>query len=700
MNFDEIMGEINGKSLDGIIKGLIVLSDFLKRDSIQAHCYSFIFHSLLPKMEHNHYKIRSISLLILEMMLQNAFHSIDQPNECLPKILSGLFSTKSEIQNTCLSCLSIFIENANLNEWMESITVFLESTNVIKVKLSVIRLIVSKDRGLAIDFLIKLLIYSDNVLRKRIAELLSIHKPDMIKSALTSNSVPYSIYREISLSIDNYHSCSNSFNEEKSNSDNIDFICSIEHEPDIIIGDRSRIEKPELVIDHSELSIAIPEKDPKLNEMFTEPLTEEPYENQQNFNVSSPTPVPIISQEKAKKVRSSIAFRDLSKATWIERLAFLENIKCELENGNAVVFGPKELMNTIVSSINPFHIKLIPIISQVIILSVGFFPELIPEFIDSIIDFIINSLSNHFDSGIIELLDTIMNESNPIVIIDSLVKSGESQSKNEKRKLLIMRVLGYYDKISFPKTTFYCLLSFLLSISTKDESYDSLMRFLYDSSPGNFISFYNHQIETNKKYLRKFIRKSQTVRAPTKKIDVGLELKSNLSQRDLILIIEKEIQSKNECNFENLVFGFLHLRIDDIDHVLRLFRLFLSFLSVVDNQTLLLNNQYIYKLSQTVFSSPQLLSFIDDDSISQNTIKGLANFLNYSNRAVLKGSNIYYSSLYKLFCRSNSKGRKYLAKIIFEIQNHTGIVFSNQESVNKYHQAVINGFFSIYNNRE
>lgn len=213
---ETILQHINGKNTTGIIYGLVNITDLVKNGQPLSDEANTIFKCLIPKLNHNHYKIRGMAYALVEYLFIKNFRELENPIDALPSLIFGLQSVNKMIVRSAKISIRIITQNLPLKSWWKEIEKTLETTKSKECESKLLKILAQLDCELPAKPFIHNLQNPDKKIRERTQMILYHNTRNEVLTELSKSKVNYTLYRSVCDYLDNKQSIMDKITERRS----------------------------------------------------------------------------------------------------------------------------------------------------------------------------------------------------------------------------------------------------------------------------------------------------------------------------------------------------------------------------------------------------------------------------------------------------------------------------------------------------
>lgn len=362
---------------------------------------------------------------------------------------------------------------------------------------------------------------------------------------------------------------------------------------------------------------------------------------------------------------------------WADRVDFLKRISKHLLKYPKISDSPEEIFDCIMAASFPIHKKVNEFIPPILKEIVVRFPEVLKTRLQDISSLIIEI--QHIPS-IDDLLEALIVESDPNIILNSLIRVTEDNPKAKSLIDLAAKVLALKPNYKITYSVSARLIVRCLSTMNNPNS-SVILEDLSLRDLKHLQRFASKQSIEVKKQLAPFVRSALKVQDEEEVLNVSLA-----SQEELQKIILQEMVGR--CNFPRLANAMYLIEVDTFDHQLKLYELFLRFLGRQKEGQF---DEYEFEMEVACqrFREPELFDIIIDNPRFMDCLTGLSRCIFSSPRTLLKNGSKNYPKLYEMFKTANSSVRLELVIIFMAIRAVTGVSIHESPSISSNHSQLI-----------
>lgn len=436
--------------------------------------------------------------------------------------------------------------------------------------------------------------------------------------------------------------------------------------------------------------------------------TENYYDSNNNQPLGKIIPPPRVSLP--------VKPRDLSSATWLERVSFLEKLKESLAMSIRFKESPSQILDCVLTTAVPPHKKVTflipPILSEIIL----HHPEVLRSHLSSIVEFALNTMVSkqwHAETQFQQFLSVLILESDPTYLIDQSLRIADKCTHPLPYETFILRAYEVRDDIVLP----YNIVSHMLTRLLKKPS------LLNSSNPTSSSSNLNPNENKNtaselftlicvkemksvqrfgagqtpevKKKIIPFLRNAQLHTSSREEVlsHRVVDLSNVTDIRELKQIIDTEMAKASKCDIPKLVAAFINFPHDKCQ---KLFQPFILFIASLPQRIVNAYEEEFVKICVTHFQHPSLLSFLQNDFVESRVICGLSRCIWNCPSSILEGSDKYLPLLYTMFKESIGSTRYELVQIFLAIYQKTRVSVLDLPEVRQPYKKLIDDMMAQF----
>jgi hypothetical protein len=387
--------------------------------------------------------------------------------------------------------------------------------------------------------------------------------------------------------------------------------------------------------------------------------------------------------------------RDLSTATWLERVSFLERLKEALADAARFRESPSQIVECVLTTAVPEHKRVVVLIPAILSEMILHHPEVLRVHLPQILAFTMNTMPmeerDQIDPDFEQFVSVLCIEADPNELIEKALKLCLNTARRLPLERFVLKLYELREDVALAATVVSHLVIWLLNHPGCDRLMDVLcveeFKVIQKFSAAQSTDFRN--------VLLPYMKKAQAQRASrteqrdsVRVIDVGSD------PRQLKKIIEEEFSRGPRADIPKCVAALLAFP-DEKPHR-ELFLKFLRFLAKLPQRSVVKYENSCGRLCMQKFGSPQLLSFLGGDWQDRKLISGLSRCIWNCPSAILEGSEQYLHPLYAMFKRSIGPTRDELAQIFLAIWKKTQHSVLDLEEVCEPHCNLLKGLMAQY----
>ena len=363
--------------------------------------------------------------------------------------------------------------------------------------------------------------------------------------------------------------------------------------------------------------------------------------------------------------------RDMSRATWLEKLSFLDYMRESLESGMQMGSTPEEMIDCLMAIGKPAHKKITfaipPILSDVLVRS----PEVIGERLREIVTFTLFAMVGDIwreDPDFEAYLSILIREADPTDIISMCLVISDRTERPLPFELLIMFVYEHKSGLRLPYSVASHLICSLLN-RQRTESQEELLRFICEREVNHAVQWGSEQPASVRRKLLPYV-KGYTP-APKREATTSRKREPEIRTTDpkkLLAIAIDELKKGKKCDLGKLC---LALGVYEGEIPYKIYTAFLDVVGRLPESAITQNNVNLRKLCATTFDRPNYMGFLHEEWVPPERITGFSRIVWNSNPNMLQGSDKNLSRLYALFLDSTGPGRLDICKIFLAIEHAT-----------------------------
>ena len=372
------------------------------------------------------------------------------------------------------------------------------------------------------------------------------------------------------------------------------------------------------------------------------------------------------------KVSLPVRPRDLTSATWLERVSFLEMLKESLAMSTRFKESPSQIVECVLTTAVPPHKKVTflipPILSEIIL----HHPEVLRNHLSSIIQFALNTMIGKVwqaDTQFQQFLSVLYLESDPTELIDKALKIVDKNAHPLPYEIFILKAYEARSDIILPYSIVSHIVSRLLKKQAFDHDSSELFTLICIKEKKSVQKFGTSQSIENKRRIIPFLKIAQQNSESSQKVVHRVVEVSN-DPHELKSIIDEEMSRGAKCDIPKLSAAFAKY---PHDKCVKLFQPFILFVAQLPQRILTEYEEEFVRVCTTHFTDPKLLLFLDADYIESKVICGLSRCIWNCPSSILDGSDRYLPLLYNMFKESIGSTRYDLIQIFLAIYQKTKV---------------------------
>lgn len=790
----ELLQNLGSSNIRDILNGLNTANTLVEKYELQNVFVDKLYHSLVPLLTHTHFKIRSRSFNLIEILLSEYTSSITCPDVAIPSILLSILAVHEAVADSALSCLHLILGISDTEVfWPDIEGVILESRST-NMRIKILDLLCEFVNKIPLSPIIKLLDDPKAQIRNAAKAILDLADPACVKAALNQTRISFeamekliaeSAYdladpklaardvkkiavgnrttdlvrkratqrrkaadernskrKKISQSNSTLNPGSprsyTSISQKRRNiNDQNESINSSIKQDELIEAPNVLIPNEESELDYnahhqirSSISTKLPsvmQKPTSMNQIRTSMSSHlandknqrkptSSYNSHRNTGTDDENEEFLrieneISQESQMSIQSNnnrplgkiippprvslpVKPRDLSTATWLERVTFLEKLKESLAKSIRFKESPSQILDCVLTTSVPSHKKVTflipPILSEIIL----HHPEVLNSHLSKIVEFTLNTMVSkawQTDTQFSQFLSVLILESDPIYLIDQALKISDKSTHPLPFDIFILRAYEVRDDIILPYNIVSHIISQLVkkpgmpisvqatlsnrSNSNTGENRDAtteLFTLICIKEMKHVQRFGSGQSQEIRKKIIPYLKIAQQQNKSRNEVynhrTVDLSHISDI--RELKQIIDTEMSKGAKSDIPKLVAALVQYPNDKCQKLFVPFILFIASLPqrIADDYELEFVNVCVKH-----FRDPALLSFLDNDFIEPKVIVGLSRSIWNCPSSILDGSENYLPFLYKMFKESIGSTRYELVQLFLAIFQKTRV---------------------------
>lgn len=412
-------------------------------------------------------------------------------------------------------------------------------------------------------------------------------------------------------------------------------------------------------------------------------------------SVSRVSNAPLGKIIRPPRVSLPVEPRDLSKATWLEKISFLEMLKDCLAKSARFKQSPAQIVECVMTTSIPEHKRVVflipPILSEIIL----HHPEVLRAHLNSILTFTLNTMCNELsrtDSGFNQFLSVLFVEADPCDLVDKALKICDKTTRQLPCHRFIKKLYKVRDDILLP----FNILSHLMCWMLNTSGCDKLILMICVKEFKAVQRYGANQTPDIRKKLLPFMKIAQNSRnhaaredTANRIIDIGTD--PNTWKK----IIDEEIKKGSRADIPLLTAAMVALPLEKAA-VSEVFKKFLLFVAKLPMRVVTEFEESIVEICVEKFYEPRLLVFLDEGNIDPEMICGLSRCIWNCPSSILEGSEEYLGTLYSVFRQSIGPTRIELSQIFLAIYQKTHISVLDLEEIFDPHRKLISDLMSQF----
>jgi hypothetical protein len=395
------------------------------------------------------------------------------------------------------------------------------------------------------------------------------------------------------------------------------------------------------------------------------------------------------------KVSLSVRPRDLSTATWLERVSFLEKLKESLADIARFREPPSQIVECVLTTAVPVHKRVVCLIPPILSELILHHPEVLRVHLVAILTFTLNEMpleereQNDPSPDFDQFLSVLCLEADPNDAIEWALRICDKSARRLPLQKFIVKI---YD-VRHDTALAYNVLAHLTTWLLKNPGSEQLLEILCTEEFKGLQRFGATQPAEVRKALLPHMKRAQAQRASdTASVSSAASIDVGTDRRTLKGIIEEEFSKGSSADVPRCVASLLAFPDQKPD----LFLKFLFWLGHLPMRAVVRYEKELAQLCCQKFGAPTLLHFLKDDWQDPKVISGLSRCIWHCPGEILEGSELYLKPLYTLFRRSIGPKRIDLAQIFLAIWRKTGHSVLDLEEVCDPHRNLLNDLMAQY----
>jgi hypothetical protein len=362
--------------------------------------------------------------------------------------------------------------------------------------------------------------------------------------------------------------------------------------------------------------------------------------------------------------------RDLSTATWLERVSFLEKLKEALADVARFRESPSQIVECVLTTAVPEHKRVVVLIPPILSEMILHHPEVLRGYLPQILAFTLNTMpieeKERVDPDFEQFVSVLCIEADPNELIENALKLCLKSPRRLPLERIVLKLYELREDVALGSTVVSHLVIWLLNHT----GCDRLMEVLCVEEFKLIQRFSVSQSTEVRNALLPYMKKAQAQRASqTGERDVVRVIEVGNDPRQLKRIIEEECSRGPRADIPKYVAALLAFP-DEGTHT-EFFLRFLRFLAKLPLRSVIKYENDLGRVCIQKFGSPQLVTFLGDDPQDRKLISGLSRCIWKCPSTILDGSEQYLHPLYAIFKRSIGPTRDELAQIFLAIWKKT-----------------------------
>lgn len=710
LELEDYIDDLSSNDPIDIISGLDGVSYYVKsKHKCPPDLPNHLFHVLIPFLNHNHYKIRSMSIAITEYLFMDYFHDLTDTIISLPLLLFSLASVNQNIVKSATFCLRILLDMVDVSKWWPEVEDCVLHSKSKSVRVTLLTILSTMVNRIPIESIVYLLNDPLVEIQKLTEQILLNSDEDRVKKALLAAHLPINVNRKFMIQFMQNMMAKQRLQEEerlrKLEREEEQRRKEQEQERELQLlkesqkkeHDEEQNNDDDLSFPRLTLKMMLPEVQFDVYNPAKEEKTKEDSIIEKPKSVKQETKIrekQVGKITEKTSVKLPVQLRDMSQMSWLERVTFLEMLHETLKLNRPLNMSSTEVVQCALTAAFPLHKKTTPLLAQILAELIYLFPEALQTCLNEITKFLLHAIRSppilNNDNGLPELLEALLSEASPSDLIDSAVFVATENPRPLQIEQYILLIYKKRPDTALPKATTKNLLCMLIHSKTPNKYKDKLLSVLCEKEINEVKRFYQTQEREAQMILRKWMPKDYfSSKTSRKNSTTNVAAIKKMSQREITVIVEREIAKGAKSDYPKFVMAMRDLKIDDIDHLVRLFSCYLVYLSKWPPEKLKANESLIFALSEDVFNTPKLLSVLDAQYVSPSIIRGLCIYVWHCPKSILINASCYYPILYELFAESHSTERKEIAKIALAIEKATGKSLLDLGTISHQHRTIL-----------
>ena len=411
-------------------------------------------------------------------------------------------------------------------------------------------------------------------------------------------------------------------------------------------------------------------------------------------SLESEVQAPLGKIIRPQRVSLPVQPRDLSKASWLEKISFLDMLKDCLAKNMRFKESPSQIIDCVLTASLTEHKRVTflipPILSELILRH----PEVLRSYLNQIMTFTLNTMfheSSKTDADFNQFLSVLFVEADPTELIDKALKICDKTARKLPFERFVRKLYKARDDIVLP----YNVLAHLVSLILKTPDCEKLLALICVYEFKSVQRFGSNQPEAVRQRLLPFMKAAHAKRQANKKSQVSIRtVDIGHDEKTWRKIVSDQLEMGGRADIPRLAAAMVALPIDD--GVSDLFQKFLLFIAKIPLWMVLKYEDALVEICTHKFADPALLSFLEDEWIDAKLVTGLSRCIWDCPSTILEGSDAYLSPLYAMFRRSIGPTRIDLAQIFLAIFQKTHVSVLDLEEVLEPHRKLIDDLMAQY----
>ena len=197
MNGKQLIEGLQGTKVRRILSSLMYASEMLQNDDVDRQFIDKMYHSLIPLLMHNHYKIRALAFNTLLQLLSDYEDCLSCPDIALGSCILGLQCVNKSISEVAATCLKRIMDMSEIDSFWVEIEETIRTHRSTDVRLKVLEILVAFADRIPLKPILSLLDDPKAQIRFAAKAILDAADPDAVRAAICSAKLSYETTQEL-----------------------------------------------------------------------------------------------------------------------------------------------------------------------------------------------------------------------------------------------------------------------------------------------------------------------------------------------------------------------------------------------------------------------------------------------------------------------------------------------------------------------